>query len=179
MSYADISRATIQGHAIPLFDDLVAAFPSARFNIDPKSDAAAKLLGDSLDRLNIFERVCVGSFSDNRLSALRHRFGARLCTSMGPGDVARLRLRAWRLPVRWRSGADCAQVPCRRYGVPVADRKFVEAAHALNIPVHVWTINDAPTMEHLLDIGVDGIMTDYPTMLRDIMIQRGLWHDGS
>ncbi|WP_366656861.1 glycerophosphodiester phosphodiesterase [Fodinicurvata sp. EGI_FJ10296] len=175
MDWSEIRTATIQGHPIPLFEDLVASFPDARFNIDPKSDRSADLLGAELERLDVFERVCVGSFSDTRLARLRHRFGARLCTSMGPADVARLRLKAWRLPVQWRSGADCAQVPRRYWGLPVVDAAFVDQAHAVGVPVHVWTINDAAAMERLLDLGVDGIMTDHPSMLRDIMIRRGVW----
>ena len=177
MAWSDIRKATIQGHAIPLFDELVAAFPGARFNIDPKSDRAAALLGDQFERSRLTERICVGSFSDSRLARLRFRFGSRLCTSTGPAEVARLRFKAWRLPVQWRSGADCAQVPCRHWGLPIADARFVAQAHAVGLPVHVWTVNTAATMERLLDQGVDGIMTDFPSMLRDIMNRRGVWSE--
>lgn len=175
MIWDDVRKAGIQGHAIPLFEDLVAAFPGVRFNIDPKSDRAAALLGDQLERLRITERVCVGSFSDQRLAQLRFRFGSRLCTSTGPAEVARLRFKAWRVPVQWRSGADCAQVPCRHWGLPIADAGFIAQAHAVGLPVHVWTVNAPATMERLLDLGIDGIMTDFPSVLRDIMIRRGLW----
>jgi glycerophosphoryl diester phosphodiesterase len=66
-------------------------------------------------------------------------------------------------------------VPRRYWGLPVVDASFVDQAHAVGVPVHVWTINDAAAMERLLDLGVDGIMTDHPSMLRDIMIRRGVW----
>jgi glycerophosphoryl diester phosphodiesterase len=71
------------------------------------------------------------------------------------------------------AGADvrCVQVP-----VPVATPSFVGRAHQLGLQVHVWTVNDRPTMEGLLDLGVDGIMTDETVTLREVLISRGQWH---
>jgi len=53
---------------------------------------------------------------------------------------------------------------------------FVSRAHALGLHVHAWTVNDRETMEHLLDIGADGIMTDQTVTLRDILLARNQWH---
>ena len=71
------------------------------------------------------------------------------------------------------AGADvrCLQVP-----VPVATPSFIGRAHQLGLQVHVWTVNDRPTMEGLLDLGVDGIMTDETVTLREVLIRRGQWH---
>jgi glycerophosphoryl diester phosphodiesterase len=71
------------------------------------------------------------------------------------------------------AGADvrCLQVP-----VPVATPSFIGRAHQLGLQVHVWTVNDRPTMEGLLDLGVDGIMTDETVTLREVLISRGQWH---
>ena len=65
----------------------------------------------------------------------------------------------------------CVQVP-----VPVATPAFIGRAHQLELQVHVWTVNDRPTMEGLLDLGVDGIMTDETVTLREVLISRGQWH---
>jgi glycerophosphoryl diester phosphodiesterase len=70
-----------------------------------------------------------------------------------------------------RTGVRCAQVPAS-----VATEAFVGRAHAVGLQVHVWTINDAATMTSLLDIGVDGIMTNETVALRDVLISRGEWH---
>ncbi|HEY6277925.1 MAG TPA: glycerophosphodiester phosphodiesterase family protein, partial [Streptosporangiaceae bacterium] len=70
-----------------------------------------------------------------------------------------------------RAGVQCAQVP-----VPVATATFVARAHALGLQVHVWTVNDRPVMEGLLDLGVDGIMSDDTVALRKVLSGRGQWH---
>jgi len=71
--------------------------------------------------------------------------------------------------------AACAQVPPRRGPVPVVDRRFVEEAHRRELAVHVWTVNHRPEMERLLDLGVDGIFSDRPTLLRQVFLERGIW----
>jgi glycerophosphoryl diester phosphodiesterase len=70
-----------------------------------------------------------------------------------------------------RTGVRCAQVPAQ-----VATPAFVSRAHALGLHVHAWTINSPGLMRELLDIGVDGIMTDETVALRDVLISRGEWH---
>jgi glycerophosphoryl diester phosphodiesterase len=71
--------------------------------------------------------------------------------------------------------APCAQVPVRAKGVTVTDERFVRGAHRLGIQVHVWTIDDPQEMHRLLDMGVDGIMTDRPAVLREVLEARGQW----
>lgn len=67
------------------------------------------------------------------------------------------------------------QVPLTHWGLTVVDRAFVEAAHAHGLRVHVWTIDEPKEMERLLDLGVDGVMTDRPDLLKEVMQARGLW----
>jgi glycerophosphoryl diester phosphodiesterase len=156
-------------------EELLEAFPDRRINIDPKSDAVVEPLLEVLRRCDAVERVCIGSFSDARLARVRRQLGEALCTSAGPRAVARLRLASMGVPVRVPDIA-CVQVPSRARSVPVVDARFVQAAHRRSIQVHVWTIDDPVEMHRLLDLGVDGIMTDQPEVLRDVLVARGGWH---
>ncbi len=89
---------------------------------------------------------------------------------MGPSEVTRLVLGA-----PDHSPACAAQVPHRARGIPVVTRRFVERAHRRGVQVHVWTINDPVEMDTLLDLGVDGLVTDRPTVLREVLTRRGSW----
>jgi glycerophosphoryl diester phosphodiesterase len=70
------------------------------------------------------------------------------------------------------------QVPPRRGRLRVVDRNYVDNAHALGRHVHVWTVDERAEMEHLLDLGVDGVITDRTDLLRDVLVERGLWEAG-
>jgi glycerophosphoryl diester phosphodiesterase len=164
----------VGGHGVPLFEDLLGAWPELRVNVEPKADASVALLADVIERTGSLDRVCVGSFSGRRLTRLRERLGPRLCTSMGPLATVQLRIASLGVPVGSINAA-CAQVPVRRGPVPVVDRRFVGAAHRRGLQVHVWTIDHRAEMERLLDLGVDGLMTDRPAVLKDVLTTRGLW----
>ncbi|MTD16833.1 glycerophosphodiester phosphodiesterase [Nakamurella sp. YIM 132087] len=182
-----IERARIGGRQpIPLFAevlDLMREHPQVRVNVDPKTDAAVGPLLDALRGSGLVDRICVGSFSDARLKVLRQALGPDLATSTGPREVARLVGRARWMPGRSRPprprGAFtrpvATQVPIRFGKVPVLDRRFVERAHLEGLEVHVWTIDDPAEMHRLLDLGVDGLMTDRPDVLRDVLRARGSW----
>ena len=173
LPWSDVSAARVDGtEPIPRLSDLVEAFPEARLNIDCKSDAAVGPLADEVTRLGILDRVCLASFSDTRIRALRRRLGDGLCTSMATRELA----------VLWATGinpgpATAAQVPVRRGRAVVVTRRFLRWAHRRNVKVHVWTIDDPVEMHRLLDLGVDGIMTDRPAVLKAVFVERGLWHE--
>ena len=171
LPWSEVRHAMVRGEApIPLLEDLLGAWPELRVNIDCKSDAAAPALVSTLRRTNALDRVCVGAFSDRRIRGLRAVFGDKLCTALGPAGVAALRF------ARPRSlGGLAAQVPVRHGRVTVTDQRFVERAHALGIHVHVWTVDDPVEIDRLLDLGVDGIMTDRPAVLREVFERRGHW----
>jgi glycerophosphoryl diester phosphodiesterase len=160
-----------RGVGVPRLDELLLRWPDVRVNVDPKADECVAPLVELLERLRAWERVCVGSFSDSRLSRIRTLSGGRACTSMGPRAVAIARALA---ATGWmpRQGADCVQVPPRSGRVRVVTPRFIRAAHRAGLPVHVWTVDDAAAMRELLDTGVDGIMTDRPRLLRDVLAER-------
>lgn len=162
---------------IPLLADVLGEFPDLRVNIDCKTEQAEDALIETLRRMDCLDRVCIGSFSGRRLARFRSEMGPALCTSMGPAEVARLVLgsRTSTRLVR-RGPALAAQVPVRQGPVVVVTRRFVDAAHALGLHVHVWTVDDPSEINRLLDMGVDGIMSDDTRTLRQVLSSRGHWH---
>jgi glycerophosphoryl diester phosphodiesterase len=164
-----------RGCLVPTLEELLTRWDDVYVNLDPKSDAAVAPLARLLDRLGAHARVCVGSFSDARLARFRVLTAGRVCTSMARRAVAAARLAAYaRRPVA-RLGADCMQVPMRWGRVRVVDAALMAAAHRSGLPVHVWTIDDEASMHTMLDLGVDGIMSDRPRLLRDVLVARGQW----
>lgn len=167
LDFAEVSQARVNGtEPIPLLEDLITTWPNVHLNIDCKSDQALQPLEARLAKGDLFDRVCIGSFSDKRLNHLRDTFGEKLCTSMGPRDVTKLRLGSWvRTTGKFRN-IHAAQVPVSQGPLTIVDKTFVEAAHRAELQVHVWTIDDPIEMKRLLDLGVDGIMTDRPEILK-------------
>ncbi|MDQ6696862.1 MAG: glycerophosphodiester phosphodiesterase [Actinomycetota bacterium] len=175
LPWREVRLARVDGREpIPLLEDLLGTWPDLRVNIDPKHDGAIASLVDVLRRTGSAERVCLGAFSDRRLAVLRRTLGPDVCMSLGPRATARLRAASFGLPVGRVRGA-CAQVPRAFRGIRVTDRRFVDEAHRRGLQVHVWTIDGAEEMNQLLDVGVDGIMTDRPAVLRQVLERRGQW----
>jgi glycerophosphoryl diester phosphodiesterase len=175
MPWSEVSRARVAGtEPIPRFDELLAAWPELRVNVEPKRDPAVEPLADSIRRAGAVDRVCVASFSDARVARLRRLLGPRLCTAGGFAESMRVKATAFGI----RLGdvpSGCLQVAPRFRGVTVVDVRFVATAHRLSLPVHVWTIDGPGQMRRLLDLGVDGIMTDRPTALRAVLQERRQW----
>ena len=175
LTAADLRQARIGGaEPIPLLEDLLGAWRDVRINIDPKHDAAVAPLIALIKRLGVEDRVCIGSFSDKRIRQIQDAFSDAVCTSLGPAGILKLKSAALGLPVRkFRSG--CAQVPPSARGVTLVDRRFVQAAERHGLQIHVWTIDDEPEMNRLLDLGVHGLMTDRPKILKQVLQSRGVW----
>ncbi|MCE9523926.1 MAG: glycerophosphodiester phosphodiesterase [Alphaproteobacteria bacterium] len=176
LTWAQLETARIGGkEPIPRLEELLTRWADVRINIDPKHDAAVAPLIALIKRLGIEDRVCIGSFSGKRIAQVQDAFDGKVCTSLGPSGVLKLKGASAGLPVgRFREG--CAQVPVKANGVTIVTRRFVEAAERAGLQVHVWTIDDAPEMNRLIDIGVHGLMTDRPGVLKDVLIVRGLWN---
>ncbi len=182
LPWSEVRLARVAGkEPVPLLEDLLGLAPEVRVNIDVKAEPVIEPLAALLRRMDAIGRVCLAGFSDHRVGAMRRVLGPEVCTSMGPLDTARLRA-ASVLPtfLRDRVGPrdiPCAQVPLRQSGIPVADGPFIREAHRRGVQVHVWTIDDPRVMAGLLDLGVDGIMTDRPAVLKTVLAARGQWVD--
>ncbi|HEX2192943.1 MAG TPA: glycerophosphodiester phosphodiesterase [Acidimicrobiales bacterium] len=174
LPWSEVRRARVGGEAIPLLEDLLGTWSDVRVNIDPKHDVAVDPLVTVLERTAAHDRVCVAAFSDARLARFRRLTANRVCTGTGPREIARVRVAAYGVPTG-RISAACAQVPVRHGRVRIVDRRFLAAAHRRGLQVHVWTIDDPVEMERLLDLGVDGIMTDRPAVLKEVLQRRGQW----
>ena len=180
--YREIAALRVSGtEPIPLIEDLLGAWPDVRLNIDLKDVPGISLLPDVLRRTGAWDRVCVTSFSGNRLRTARGLFDRPVCMATSPTAIAGVRCNVG-CSARWpqirrladflsRASVCCAQVPGK-----VTTTAFVRRAHALGLDVHVWTINDRAAMVRYLDLGADGIMTDNIETLRDVLIERGQWH---
>lgn len=178
-STAELRSVRIAGtDPIPTFDELLGSFPDAFWNVDPKSDDALAALAAAIRRHAAVDRVNVAAFSDARLQRIRRVLGPRASTAAGPREVAAL-VAASQVPAIRRRVArvpyTCVQVPVRHRRVRLVTRAFIDAAHARGAQVHVWTIDEPEEMHRLLDLGVDGIMTDRPSVLREVMTARGVW----
>ncbi|MFG3656459.1 glycerophosphodiester phosphodiesterase [Streptomyces sp. NPDC047706] len=176
LPWDDVRQARVAGsEPVPLFEELLETFPDVRWNVDLKAESALHPFLELIGRTDAWDRICVGSFSEARVVRAQRQAGPRLATSYGTRGVLNLRLRSWGVPAMVRRSAVAAQVPETQSGIQVVDHRFVRAAHARGLQVHVWTINDAERMHRLLDLGVDGIMTDHIGTLRKVMEDRGVW----
>jgi len=181
LPWSVVKEARVDGtEPIPRFEDVLEAHPDIRFNIEPKSDQSVPPFIDAVQRTGTINRICCGSFSDARLKKIRKALGPGLCTGTGNVETGRLRAASW-VPIRAvakalaRTNAACTQVPPKKSVIPIVDRRFVGFAHELGLPVHVWTIDERAEINRLLDLGVDGVMTDSPSVLKDALVQRGQW----
>ncbi len=182
LPWREVKQARIAG-AEPLarLEDVLAAWPDIRLNIDVKDAATIDPLVRVIERTKAHRRVCIASFSDRRRRAVLRSLSAPVATSAGRVVTAAFRLGAGRPRLAGHAlrSVDCLQVPERAGRLPVVTRETVAAAHAVGRQLHVWTINDAQAMHRLLDLGVDGIITDRADVLRDVLRSRGQWRDGS
>lgn len=178
LPYSEVGQARVGGREpIPRLEELLHTFPEVRFNLDAKDASTLRPLGRLLTSSpTLLERVCLASFSDRRLAWLRAALGPGLCSGLGPREIARLKAaavtgRTARLPPT----ALAAQVPVGPSFLPLVDARFVDAAHRQGLAVHVWTVDDEAGMRRLLDLGVDGIMTDRPAVLKAVLRDRAQW----
>ena len=175
LPWLEVSQARIGGsEPVPRLVDLLDAFPHARFNIDIKHPDAVAPLADLLGRRD-GDRVCVSSFTTASVRRFRQLTGGTIATGASPIEVAGFAVPGLRRG--WPLAAQAFQMPVRepRTGAPLLTPRFLAAAHARGARVHVWTINDRAEMGRLLDLGVDGIVSDDLLTLKDVLNERGLW----
>lgn len=178
----DIDWDEISGIRLPddgrlmRLDEALTAWPGIRWNLDVKDDRSVQPTVDTLLRTQALDRVCVSSFSNGRLIRLRAALGARVATGATWREaLAILRVPVWRgrMARNWRGEGDvgpvAVQVPPSHRGLPLLTRGSVAAAHELGLAVQAWTINSADQMQRLLEMGVDGLVTDDPALALEVL----------
>ena len=165
---SEISNLKIfNSYSIPTLKECLEQFPNTKFNIDLKTDAVMEPALNEMKKMNAMHRICIASFSDERLNFTRQNF-PEVCLSMGPKEIWSLKKRTWGFNSKKILG-NCVQVPIYKYGIKIVTKKFVTKIHQLGLKIHVWTINNDKTMQKLIDIGVDGIITDKPSVLKELL----------
>ena len=184
LSAETVARARISGaEPIPLFEELVTAFPEVRLNLDVKDWNSVDTLASAIERYGLHDRVLIASFSDRRRRAVLKQLSRPAAGSAGIRSNALFVLLGPVLPEpflrlvagRALRGVHALQVPVSYGAVAVVTPGLVRRAHRHGLHVHVWTINDPAEMHRLLDLGVDGIVTDRADLLKEVLQERGRW----
>jgi len=167
---------------IPSFEELLVRWPQIRLNVDIKDTAAAGALAALIEKHQAHDRVLVTSFSDRRRLQCLGRLnrpaassagsvGTALMLLLSPLGLGRIVARVGRF--------QSVQVPQRYGALPVVTPGFLRRCHRAGVQVHVWTVNDQEQMEHLLDLGVDGLVSDRADKLAAVLGSRASWPQGA
>ncbi|MGO4433046.1 glycerophosphodiester phosphodiesterase [Paenarthrobacter sp. RAF9] len=180
LTAAEVAKARIGGvEPVPTFDELVTSLPDARLNLDVKDWNSVRPLAEAIERHGIHHRVLLTSFSDRRRRAVLRLLSRRVASSAGSTLTALIVLLGPVLPAtlarKLLAGVDVFQVPVRYGRLAVVTPGFVRRAHRLGLQVHVWTINEPAEMGRLLDLGVDGLVSDRLDLLKEVLVRRGEW----
>jgi glycerophosphoryl diester phosphodiesterase len=176
LTTAELRRVDLgQGQSFSTLAEALDAFPETRFNIDIKAKDAVEPTVRAILAAGASNRVLVSSFDEGRrAAALRHLPGVvssasarRFATALVAGKVGLSP--AVRGSLR---GLVAVQVPERALGMRVTTRRMIDRLHAAGVEIHVWTVNDPQRMNELLDLGIDGIVTDRIDLAVEVVASR-------
>jgi glycerophosphoryl diester phosphodiesterase len=160
-----------RGISIPTLAEVFKAFPGTRMNIEIKSSQVNTIqnLCQTIRVNGMSEKVLVACFDAGKLGEFRS-VCPEVATSAGVSEaVIFYWLQRAQMDSAYSPSAQALQIPEAYGSRQIANRRFLEAARARNMRVHVWTVNDMGSMKRLIDLGVDGIMTDYPERLLKVL----------
>ena len=149
---------------IPTIDELLEEFPDSFFNMDLKVNQIEEKVLKKINSHNALERVCLGSFNSRTIKKI-NSLEPKILTSMGISQVIMYKF------FQKKNLSKLIQIPTRWNGIKVITKKFIDRLHNDGLKVHVWTINKETEMQSLIDLGVDGIMTDNASGLIKVMKQ--------
>ena len=171
----DIDSLKINNSSIiPRLSNVFEEFPEGLFNLDAKTWKSTTPIVDTIQNMGCRSRVCIGSFNDRRVHAIIKELGLETCHSMGTSNVIKFYLGA-QLGVEQHFTSQCIQLPIKMFGISLTTRKVLSYARKLGIKIHFWTINNPVIMQQLLELNVDGIMTDDCVLLKEIMKEQNKW----
>ena len=180
LTWSEVSAVTLgDDERVPLLTEVLDAWPDINLNIDLKAPGTAQPLWRLIQERGLHDQVCVGSFSQRNITQFRRLSRGTVATASGQVGTAAARFAPQWLTALLRTPADVFQVPptveLRGRSVRVVTHSLVESAHRYGKQVHVWTIDEAEEMHRLLDLGVDGIVSDRIDVLKDVLVARGTW----
>ena len=149
---------------IQTIDELLEEFPDSFFNMDLKVNQIEEKVLKKINSHNALERVCLGSFNSKVIKKI-NSLEPKILTSMGISQVIMYKF------FQKKNISKLIQIPTRWNGIKVITKKFIDRLHNDGLKVHVWTINKETEMQSLIDLGVDGIMTDNASGLIKVMKQ--------
>ena len=160
-------------------EDLMVSFPGSRINVEIKQEGELGLrclnaVLDLLEKYDAWDRVVLASFHEElydeyqRLQAAGEVSEAFMCSPAYDAVTEFVVLHFVKMDVFFDDGMCVFQLPMEEYGIDLATKGLVDTAHSHNMAVHYWTINNPEEMRHLIEIGADGIMTDYPHLLQEV-----------
>ena len=156
---------------IPTLEETLKQFPDTKFQIDFKTDEVVDPAIEIINKLpHVKKNLCIASFSSQRLQKIKSKL-SDVTYSMGPHEVLKLLLKSFGI-YRGEISGDCLQIPIYRYGIKIVTRRFVDFCKRENIKISVWTINSIEEMDYLIDLDVDGIITDKPKALINLLASK-------
>ena len=157
---------------IPTLRSVLESLPTTLFQIDVKTDDVALPALKVIEECNALNRVCIASFSSQRLEVVRNLY-PNICISMGPKEIIKTLLASFGLYNKSIHG-QCLQVPIYQYGIKIVTQRFINYVQKKGLKIIVWTINDLKTMDKLISMGVDGIITDKPLELKQLLAKKNI-----
>ena len=149
---------------IPTIDELLEEFPDSFINMDLKVNQIEEKVLKKINSHNALERVCLGSFNSRTIKKI-NSLEPKILTSMGISQVIKYKF------FQKKNLSKLIQIPTHWKGIKVITKKFIDRLHNDGLKVHVWTVNKETEMQSLIDLGVDGIMTDNASGLIKVMKQ--------
>ena len=159
---------------IPRLSNVFEEFPEGLFNLDAKTWKSTMPIVETIKNMGCRSRVCIGSFNDWRINAIIKELGLETCHSMGTSNVIKFYLGA-QLGTEQHFTSQCIQLPIKMFGISLTTRQVLSYARKLGIKIHFWTVNNPVVMQNLLELNVDGIMTDDCALLKTIMEEKHKW----
>ncbi len=171
----EIKFLRINGNkSIPLLTEVLEEFPEVQLNIDAKAWRVVNPLCQVISATRSYDRVCIASFNDFRTGVIVRKLNWPVCYGLGVYGVSYLYLN-FLLNIKQKFRAGCIQLPIQRFGIKLLNREFIKFAKDCGLCVHAWTINNRETINQLIGLGVDGIMTDNCELLKELLEEHGIW----
>ncbi len=160
-----------QGITIPALEEVLAAFPEMRMNIEIKQETPSivQLFCQMLNDYSMRDKVLVASFHESTINEFRENCPGYATSMVEPEIRLFFGLNLFYLGAIFQAPSEAIQVPEYSGNLHVVTERFVKVANSLNVDVHVWTVNETEDMRRLLDLGVNGIITDRPDRLLELI----------